>query len=58
MAGVPSYHLVTDSPHKLPEGHLFWLFEAVDDVIPIDLSSIVVQDSEEVKPHALHEGVP
>ena len=47
-----------DSLHKLPNGHPIGFLQAVADVLPFSLSGTIVENGEEMMPHALQEGVP
>ena len=47
-----------DSLHKLPKGHPIGFRQAVPDVVPFGLSSIIAENGEGKMSHALQEGVP
>ena len=47
-----------DLLHKLPNGHPIGFLQAVADVVPFGLSNVIAENGEEIKPHALQEGVP
>ncbi len=47
-----------DTLHKLLNRHLIGFLQALADVVPFGLSAIIAENGEEMKPHALHEGVP
>ena len=47
-----------DLLHKLPNEHLIGFLQAVADILPFGLSDVIAKHGEEMKPHALQEGVP